>query len=93
MLKERKSVSTVVGGFFFLVLMVGAFTAILTAIQFQSDLVTLQRAISDQEILKTQEKFSIAAFINGSNNNKLSVQVQNRGSIPIEISDLFIVNK
>lgn len=93
MLKERKSVSTVVGGFFFLVLMVGAFTAILTAIQFQSDLVTLQRAISDQETLKTQEKFSIAAFINGSNNNKLSVQVQNRGSIPIEISDLFIVNK
>ncbi len=94
--KRRRAVSTIVGGFFFLILMVGTFTAVFTSLQLQSDLVDTQRVISEQDTGKFREKFKVvSSVINAASgdNHALTVDVINQGTAPVEITDIFIVNK
>jgi hypothetical protein len=42
---------------------------------------------------KTKEKFSISVSTDDSTNNRLGIQVKNQGTNPVEIGNIWIVNK
>jgi len=93
-LNRKRGISTIVGGIIFLVLLTAGFSTFFVAMDVQSDTINAQRTVSDSIIKKTQEQFSIAAATDDSNNwHKLGIQVQNEGSNPIQISNIWIVNK
>jgi len=85
--KTRKGISTLVGSIFFLVLMFAVFGAILTAFQLQTDLIGVQQQVSDIEVKKSQEKFSINPYYSGN----LHVDVTNDGTNAIEVVDVWQV--
>jgi len=91
--KGRKGIASVVGGLFFLVLMTSGFTAYYVALDSQSEMIDTQQLIASTEIKKIQEKFSISAAADPSNNNQLQILVKNQGYHPIEIADVWIINK
>ena len=69
-LRTRKAISSVIGTFFFIVIMVAAFSAILTAMSFQTQLVEQQANISDINVRKIQENFIITPYCIGSAPNE-----------------------
>jgi len=91
-LNQRKGISSIVGGIFFLVLMTSGFTVYYVALNTQSQMLDTQQIIADNEVAKIKEKFVVAASSSGVN-NLLSLQVLNTGNNPIEIADVWIVNK
>src|SRR3989338_7588980 len=92
--KNRKAISTIVGTFFFVVIMVGAFTAFILMMQTNSNFLNTQLDTTQNEIQKIQGQFTIAAAYDATRTSKrLCVSVKNSGSTPLEIADLFIVNK
>jgi len=91
--KGRKGISSIVGGLFFLVLMTSGFTVYYVALDSQSEMIDTQQLIASTEIKKIQEKFSISAATDSSNNNQLQILVKNQGYHPIEIADVWIINK
>ena len=91
--KNRKAISTIVGTFFFVVIMVGAFTAFILMMQTNSNFLNTQLDTTQNEIQKIQGQFTIAAAYDSGIGNRLCVSVKNSGSTPLEIADLFIVNK
>ena len=91
--KGRKGIASVVGGLFFLVLMTSGFAVSYVAIENQSAMIDTQQLIASTEIKKIQEKFAISATADPSNNNLLQIQVKNQGYHPIEIADVWIINK
>ena len=97
--KSRNAVSTIIGTFFFVIIMAGAFTAFILMMQTNSNFLNSQLGATQNEIEKIQGQFTIAAAYDkqtnsvGEINNKLCVSVINSGSTPLEIADLFIVNK
>ena len=94
-LSERSSVATIVGTFFFLVVMIGGFAALIVAFELNSDLLESQFKISEQETQKVQEDFTIAAAYTSSEtalDRRLCVTIKNIGAVPLEIPDLFIAN-
>ena len=90
-IKSRRGISTVVGALFFTVLMIAGFSALALALDAQTDIVDTQRRISDTELKKQQERFSIGA--NTDENNNLEIFVNNHGQNPVEITSIWIVNK
>jgi len=88
---KEKGLSTIVGLIMFLILALTAFGAIVSAMQFQTELITTQRTIADESSAKAQEKFTIMPSYDS--NNFLSVKVTNQGTNQIEIADMFIVDK
>src|SRR3989344_9270840 len=92
--KSRKAISTIIGTFFFIVVMVGAFTAFILMMQTNSNFLNTQLDTTQNEIQKIQGQFTIAAAYDDSGTSKrLCVSVKNSGSTPLEIADLLIVNK
>src|SRR3989338_456972 len=91
-IQNRRGVSTVVGGFIFLVLMIGALTAIIIAMQAQFDLFYTEKTVSDHQIEKWRENFELSAACVDTSNNRLFVEVENTGSVPVELADLWIMN-
>jgi hypothetical protein len=89
--RKRRGLSSVVGALFFTVLMIAGFSVLSLALDAQTDIVTTQRIVSDIEIKKQQEDFRVLASTDG--NNILSVNVNNLGQNPIEISSIWIMNK
>jgi len=89
---RQKGISSIVGGIFFLVLMTSGFTVYFVALDTQSQMLDTQQIIADTEVKKIQEKFIVAASSSGVN-NLLSLQVLNVGNNPVEIADVWIVNK
>jgi len=89
---RQKGISSIVGGIFFLVLMTSGFTVYYVALDSQSQMLDVQQIIADTEVAKIQEKFVVAASSSGVN-NLLSLQVLNTGNNPIEIADVWIINK
>lgn len=87
---QRKAVSTIVGGMIFLIIMVGTFTAIITAFELQKSLTETQINVATNEIGKIQEEFSASADVR---NNRLTLNVTNSGSVPLEVVDLFMINQ
>lgn len=92
-LRKRRAISSVVGAFFFLILMIGSFTAILTAMNIQSNMFNSQVTVSNLATGKSQEKFIVTALANNTLGNKLVVLVQNTGANPIQVSNLWIINQ
>jgi len=92
-LGKKRSISTIVGTFIFIALMLSAFGAFVVMMQLQSDLLDTQLEISKKEIDKLREEFSISPNYDSNNSNRLYVNVTNVGSIHAEIVDLLIVNK
>ena len=93
---ERRSVATIVGTFFFLVVMIGGFAALIAAFELNSDLLEGQFKISQQETQKVQEAFTIQAAYDSvlsGNDNTLCVTIDNTGAVPLEVPDLWIANK
>lgn len=91
--KGRKGIASVIGGLFFLVLMTSGFTVYYVALESQAEMIDTQQLIASTEIKKIQEKFAISAAADPSNNNLLQIQVKNQGNHPIEIADVWIINK
>lgn len=89
--KNRRGLSSVVGALFFTVLMVAGFSVLSLALDAQTDIVTTQRAVSDIEIKKQQEQFQILASADAD--DLLSININNLGQNPIEISNIWIINK
>ena len=88
---SRRGVSTVVGALLFTVLMIAAFSVLSLALDVQTDIVSTQRMVTDVEIKKQQERFGVAAVTDS--NNTLSINVNNIGQNPVEISSIWITNK
>ena len=89
----NKGISTIIGGFIFLVIMVSAFTAFIIAFQIMTDLMEAQVKIGTESITKAREEFSVITSVKPSQANRLYVQVENTGNTPIQISDAWIINK
>jgi len=92
-LNKKKGISSIVGGIFFLVLMTSGFTVYYVALDSQSQMLETQQVIADYEVAKIREKFVVAASSDSGDNNRLSLQVVNIGNNPIEIADVWIINK
>src|SRR3990172_9532391 len=92
-LNKKRGISTIVGGIIFLVLLTAGFSAFFVAMDVQSDTIDAQRTISDSLIDKTQEQFAIAVATDETNNNQLGIHVKNQGPNPVEISNIWIINK
>jgi len=90
---EKRGISSIVGGVFFLVLMVTGFTVYFLALDTQARMIDTQQTIADIGIKKIQEKFSVAAAFDPSDFNRLSLQVGNEGNNALEIADFWIVDK
>jgi len=93
-LNRKRGISTIVGGIIFLVLLTAGFSTFFVAMDVQSDTINAQRTISNSIIEKTQEKFSIGVATDDTNPwHELGIQVKNEGSNPIQISNIWIINK
>jgi len=92
-LNRKRGISTIIGGIIFLVLLTAGFSTFFVAMDVQSDTINAQRTISNSIIEKTQEQFSIAVATDDSNGYKLGIQVKNTGPNPIQISNIWIINK
>ncbi len=90
---KRRAVSTIVGAAIFLVLFASASSTFFIAMDVQRDTINTQRLVSDSIMEKSKEKFSIAVATDETNNNRLGIQVKNLGTNPVEIDDIWIVNK
>jgi len=92
-LNKKRGVSSIVGALIFLVLLTAGFSTFFLAMDVQTDTIDAQRSISDSIIDKTKEQFAVAVATDDSNGYKLGIQVQNHGPNPVEISDIWIINK
>jgi len=90
--RKRRGLSSIVGALFFIVLLVAAFTALLAAFSYQNDLIDTQSKMTDLEVAKAHEKFFVTADMD-TLNNMLFVTVKNQGKNPIEIANLWVVEK
>ncbi|HXX06362.1 MAG TPA: hypothetical protein VEJ68_06045 [Candidatus Bathyarchaeia archaeon] len=89
--KNRRGLSSIVGGVFFLIIMVTGASYILYSM---NQLDTFSQAIiskNQQDRDKVQENFQITSVTLA--NNKFNVTVQNTGMIPINITRLWVENK
>ena len=91
--QQRRAISTIVGGAIFLILFASAFSTFFIAMDFQRDSINTQRAISESIMEKTKEQFSIAVSTDDSDLNRLGIQVKNQGTNPVEIGNIWIINK
>ena len=90
-ISKKRAVSTIIGSFFFIVIMVAAFTAFIAMMNTNNEFFRTQLSVSNQEISKAKEEFIVSACT--TTNNKLNVYVENVGVVPTEIVDLFVTNK
>jgi len=89
---KRRGLSTIVGGLIFLILMTSAFSTFFIAFDVQKDTINTHRAISKDMLQKTQEQFSISTSTD-PDNNLLEIQVKNEGQNPVQISNIWIINR
>jgi hypothetical protein len=89
---NRRGISTIVGGMIFLVLLSGGFSAFYVALDVQKDTISTQRDISKSIVEKTLEKFEISTGTNPVDNT-LEIQVENQGVNPVEITNIWIINR
>ena len=90
---KKRGISSIVGGIFFLVLMVTGFTVYFLALDVQARMIDTQQVIGDLEVKKIKERFTMDASIDPLDNNRLSIQVFNDGNYALEIADFWYVNK
>ena len=90
---SRRGISSIVGSMFFLILMTSGFSVYFLSIQSQTDLVDTQQKVADTQIRKIQENYAISATTDTNDNNRLAIQVKNQGPFPLEVADIWIINK
>jgi len=90
-LNQKKGISSIVGGIFFLVLMTSGFTVYYVALDSQAQMLDTQQVIADYEVAKIREKFTISASTDP--NDILEISVTNQGNNLVEIADVWIINK
>ena len=90
---SRRGISSIVGSMFFLILMTSGFSVYILSIQSQTDLVDTQQKVADTQIRKIQENYAISATTDTNDNNRLAIQVKNQGPFPLEVADIWIINK
>lgn len=90
---SSRSVSTIVGGLIFLVIITSAFAAFMVMMQTNTDFLRTQVKVSEQEMKKIQEQFVMGAAYDSSSNNRLCVSVRNTGAAPLEMTDVWIINR
>ena len=71
--------------------MIAGFSVLSLALDAQTDIVTTQRIVSDNEIKKQQETFGVFASTDG--NDILNLSINNQGQNPVEVSSMWIINK
>ena len=54
--QKRRGIATIIGTFFFLVLMIGTFTALFGVFAYQADLINTQNSLASLDIKKANEK-------------------------------------
>ena len=86
---KKRGISTIIGTFFFIVIMIAAFGAILTAMTLQAQIVDQQAQLSDLIIKKLREDFSITPFCITSPAAKLGVNVSNVGANAVEVVSVW----
>ena len=92
--KKRRGLSSIVGALLFVVLMVSTFTVLGQALDSQTEIVSVSRAVADSGLKKQQEDFRINAFTdNGNPNALLSVDVENLGQNSLEIFSMIITEE
>ena len=88
--RKRRGISTIIGAFFFIVVMVAAFGAILTAMSLQSQLVEQQAFLAKQSVQTIQENFTIEPFCAFPN---LGVLVKNVGTNALQVATVWYVEQ
>jgi hypothetical protein len=90
---NKRAISTVVGSVFFLVLMTTGLSVSYLVIETQSDMIKAQQTIADSEIKKIQEKFTVTAYSDSTNNNRLALFIKNQAANSLEVDNIWIINK
>jgi archaellum component FlaF (FlaF/FlaG flagellin family) len=93
MIGSRRGISSIVGAMIFLILMTSGISVYFLSIQSQTELIDTQQKVADAEIRKIQEKYAVSATTDSDDANRLAIQVKNEGSFPLEIADIWIINK
>jgi len=83
---KRRAISSIIGSFFFIVIMVAAFGAILTAMSLQAQLVEQQTDLSKQYVKQFQENYEIEAFCGATN---LGIFVKNIGANEVQVATIW----
>jgi hypothetical protein len=73
--------------------MTSAFSTFYIAFDVQQETINTQRDVSRDLVEKTQEQFVISAGADPNDNNRLGIQVKNQGPNPVEVANIWIVNK
>ena len=92
-LVSRRGISSIVGAMIFLILMTSGISVYFLSIQSQTELIDTQQKVVDAEIRKIQEDYAVSATADSTDNNRLAIQVKNEGPFPLEIADIWIINK
>ncbi|MCH8860302.1 MAG: hypothetical protein IH843_04055, partial [Thaumarchaeota archaeon] len=92
-LNRKRGISTVIGGIIFLVLLTAGFSTFFTAMDVQSDTVNAHRTVSNLIIEKTREDFVIEVVSDASTGYNLEIKAKNQGPNPVQISNIWIINK
>ncbi len=90
---KQRGISTIIGGIIFLVLLTAGFSTFFVAMDVQSDTINVQRTVSNSIIEKTLEDFVIEVTSDDSTGYKLEIQAKNQGPNPVQISNIWIINK
>lgn len=100
--RKRRGLSSIIGTLFFIAIMLAAFTAMIAAFSYQNDLIDTQRTIADLEIAKSQESFIVKGELEVASvtcsptlpyNGCLKVTVYNKGTNPVEVDQLWLIQK
>jgi hypothetical protein len=90
-IKNRRGLSSIIGGVFFVIIMVTGTSYILYSMNQLDNFSQAIIAKNQQDRNKQQENFQITSVTLA--NNKFNVTVQNTGMIPINITRLWVENK
>ncbi len=90
---SRRGISSIVGSMIFLILMTSGMSVYFLSIQSQADLIDTQQKVADTQIRKIQEDYAISATTDTNDNNRLAIQVKNQGPFPLEVANIWIINK
>jgi len=94
--QKRRGIATIIGTFFFLVLMIGTFTALFGVFAYQADLISTQNSLAALDIKKANENFAIVSsctYDAVDANWDLGVSVQNLATNHAEIVDLWVTSQ
>jgi len=89
--KNRRGLSSVIGGLIFAILMVSGFSMFGVVLEYQGDMGQTAKIVANADLKKQQEDFKINIYANPPN-QLLTVDVENVGPNHVEIPTLIITN-